>query len=536
MYTNAEVLAEVLRDAGVQRTFGHPGGEIVVFIDACRRVGIEFVLTGHEASAAFMADASGQLSGVPGVCVATLGPGATNLASGVANAYLDRSPVIAVTAQASTKLDRSFTHQRLDLNQFFAPITKWSVTLDGHGTQEIARRAVALSMQSRRGPVHLALPSDLATKPAASPKPSVQLPSLTALPTRPDANLISQAGFLMSAARYPAVIVGLGARSDRVGVPLRALLDRSGIPFLTTPKAKGIVDEAHPQFVGIAGGMAGDAAVLQVLEKCDLLIGVGFDPVECDKDWFTKHRWVVIDDADLANHGYRPAVQVIADIAQSLEALTLTVSPHHAWTPEMIHRERDAVAASVRPRVPPSNGLSPHAVLAELRKALPAEGVVVCDVGSHKLLIGQVWPTSHPLTFLMSNGLSSMGFGLSAATAAQLLDPERPVLCVTGDGGFLMVTHLMELLVRRNVPLVVAVFTDQTLAAIKVAQHRRELPIYGVEFGRPDYAGIAGAFGALGHRVETLEDVGPACTQALSSGRPVVLDIPIDGREYLDQM
>ncbi len=410
------------------------------------------------------------------------------------------------------------------------------MTLDGHGTHEIARRAVALALQSRRGPIHLALPSDLATQAVALSEPSVQLPALLIPPAQPDTSLITRAASLISTAHYPALIVGLGAQPDRVTDALREFLDRSGIPFLTTPKAKGIVDEAHPQFVGIAGGMAGDRAVLQVLGNCDLLIGVGFDPVECDKDWFAKQRWVAVDDVSLANYGYRPEVEIIADIAQALDALTSTVSAGHAWTAEMIRSQRDYVASSVRPTVSSANGLSPYSVLMELRKALPAEGMVVCDVGSHKLLLGQIWPTSRPATFLMSNGLSSMGYGLAAATAAKLMDPGRPVLCVTGDGGFLMVMHLMELLVRRSIPVVIAVFADQTLAAIKVAQRRRELPIYGVEFGRPDYAGIATAFGAIGRRVETLEEVMPACAHALSSRRPVVLDLPIDSREYLDQM
>jgi len=263
---------------------------------------------------------------------------------------------------------------------------------------------------------------------------------------------------------------------------------------------------------------------------------VGFDPVECDKDWFAHRRWVSVDEVSLASHGYRPEVEVLADPGTTLARLTSRVRPRHAWTPQVISQRREQIAAAVRPLAPPRDGLSPYAVLMQLRQALPEDGIAVCDVGSHKLLIGQVWPTLRPSTFLMSNGLSSMGYGLSAAIGAKLVHPDRAVLCVTGDAGFLMVLYHLELLVRRQIPLVTAVFSDQTLAAIKIAQHRRELPAYGVEFGHPDYAAVAEAFGAVGRRVERLEDVAPACAGALAAGRPVVLDIPIDPREYLDQM
>ena len=536
MPTNAEAIAAVLRDAGVQRCFGHPGGEIVVFLEACRRAGIQFLLAGHEASAAFMADVTGQITGVPGLCASTLGPGATNLVTGVSNALLDRSPVIAVTAQLSTQLDPSYTHQRLDLGRLFAPVTKWSVTIDGHGTRAIAERAVSLARAPRRGPIHLAFPSDLAGQAVRSSEPSEPLPDVPAVPGAPQAEALARAAAMITRAHRPAVVIGVGADPHRTSGPLGRFVAGSGFPFFTTPKAKGIVSEADPRFLGIAGGMAGDEAVLRVMERCDLLIGVGFDPVECDKDWFVRKRFVALDEVGGAEAGYQPEIEVIGAIPDVLEHLTAAVARNHGWEGREIAAMREEITASVRPQRPALDGLSPSDVLLRLREVWPEEGIAVCDVGAHKLLIGQVWRTVRPGTFFMSNGLSSMGYGLPGAVAAKLVHPDRPVLCVTGDGGFLMVLHVLEFLVRETVPVVVAVLSDRTLAAIKVSQRHRELMPYGVDFGHPDYAAVATAFGAVGRRVDRLDEVAPATSDALALGRPVVLDIAVDPSEYLDQI
>lgn len=536
MPTNAEAIADVLREAGVRRAFGHPGGEILAFVDACRRADIAFHLIAHEASAAFMADVTGQLTGVPGVCVSTVGPGATNLVTGVANAFLERSPVVAVTAQVSTRLDPAYTHQRLDLNRLFAPITKWSVTIDGHGTREIAARAVALATAPRPGPVHLALPSDLAGVAPRSSYPTVPLPILPPSPGVPDDHAVAAAARIIAGAERPALVVGVGARPRHAAGPLRAFLETTGLPFFATPKAKGVLPESDPRFIGVASGMAADEAVLAALERCDLLVAVGFDPVECDKDWFVRHRVVSLDEVPVAAAGYRPELEVVGDLATTLPALAARLARNHAWTGEEIARLREAVVAVVRPRASADGALSPAAVLGRLREALPPAGIVTCDVGAHKLLIGQMWRADQPGTFFMSNGLSSMGYGLPAAMAAKLARPERPVLCVTGDGGFLMVVHNLEYLVRTGLPVVTAVFSDRTLAAIKVSQQRRGLGPYGVDFGHPDYAAVAAAFGAVGLRVERLDEVGPACAQAFAAGRPAVIDIPIDPTEYGDQI
>jgi len=536
MPTNAEAIAGVLRDAGVTRIFGHPGGEIVLFVEACRRVGIEFHLIAHEASAAFMADVTGQITGVPGVCVSTVGPGATNLVTGVANAFLDRSPVLAISAQVSGRLDPSYTHQRLDLTALFAPITKWSITLDGMGTEEIARRAMALAQAPRRGPVHLALPSDLAGQEMRAALPTVSLPDLPDTPPTPQAASVAAAAKVIAGAQRPAIIVGVGVHPGPAGDALRRFLDATQLPFFATPKAKGILPESHEQFVGIISGMAGDEAVLRALDRCDLLVAVGFDPVECDKDWFVRHRTVCVDDVSLAGGGYRPEAEVIGDIAAGLTHLGARLARNHAWRADEVAAMRDDVAASVRPRLPAQGGLSPHAVLDRLRQALPVDGIAVCDVGAHKLLIGQVWRTDRPGSFFMSNGLSSMGYGLPAAVAAKLAYPDRPVLCVTGDGGFLMVVHNLEYLIRADLPILTVVFSDRTLAAIWVSQRRKQVAPYGVEFGRPDYAALARAFGAVGRRVDNLDDIVPACTEALAAGRPAVLDVTIDPGEYVDQI
>jgi acetolactate synthase-1/2/3 large subunit len=290
--TCADVLAATLRDAGIQRVFGLPGGEILDFIEAARRVGIDFVLTRHEAAAALMADVTGQIRRHPGVCVSTLGPGAVNLTLGVANAYLDRSPLLAITAATASAAAPYATHQNLDLNAVFRPFTKLSVTLDGRDTAAIVRHAIETSVSRRMGPVHLALPSDVARAPDRETGAVNLQNQRSALDgAAPEADILAVSRELR-AARRPIVILGLDLdpRTD-VG-PVRALVDALACPVFVTPKAKGLLPEDHPLFAGVCAGVAGDLAILDFFAGSDLLLGVGFDPVESDKLWHRTHHLV----------------------------------------------------------------------------------------------------------------------------------------------------------------------------------------------------------------------------------------------------
>src|SRR5574337_894903 len=281
MPTNAEVIARTLAAEGVRYAFGVPGGEVVVLIDAIRRAGISFLLVGHEASAAFMADVTGQITGQVGVCVATLGPGAMNLATGVANAYLDRSPLLALTAQIAPDRFASFPHQRLPLDRVFGAITKGSFLVDGRSEEGVVTDAVRLAQTGRPGPVHLAIPGEIAAA-QMLPLERTEIPAEIRISGGAHRAEVRAA---LEAAMQPLMLIGLGARPQDASV-VRAALDATGWPWMTTPKGKGIVPEDHPGFLGVAGGMAIDSVIVETLALSDLIVGIGFDPVECDKPWF----------------------------------------------------------------------------------------------------------------------------------------------------------------------------------------------------------------------------------------------------------
>jgi len=531
MATNAEAIAAALADAGIDHAFGLPGGEITVLIEACRRAGIRFYLTGHEASAAFMADVTGQITGRPGVCMATLGPGAVNLGLGVSNALLDRSPVLAITADLSTALAPHFPHQRLPLGRLFGAIAKASATVDGRGTEDLARRAIALAMSPPPGPVHLALPSNLAAAAAgAGTSPAELTPSQPAAAGQMTADsraALAEARDLLAGAERPLVVVGLGC-TPRDAPGLREFIDRSGWPFIVTPKAKGMLSEDAPGFLGVVGGMAVDAAVMETVEQADVLLGVGFDPVECDKDWYVRRRIVNLSRASTAEGAYRP-VEPIGDIAESLASLG-GFRPR-TWPEDLLAAAR----ARIRPEpLAPSgdDGLSPLAAMRALRDAAPRETVLTCDVGSHKYYCGQFWASYEPHTFFMSNGLSGMGYGVPAAIAAKLQFPDRPVLSVVGDGGLLMMLHNLTFLRQYEVPVTIVCFVDASLSLIRVGQRRRGFEPYGVDFPPPEFETIARGFGIEGARADSLDGLRRTVAAALASRRPAVVTVPVDGREY----
>jgi len=503
-------MARSLARRGVQYLFGLPGGEIVAFIDACRRAGIRFLLTGHEASAAWMAQVVGQITGVPGVCASTLGPGATNLVTGVANAWLDRAPMLAVTAQIPGAAMDTMTHQRVPLDRLFAPITKGSFAVGSDDTVALVEQSMDLAAAPRPGPVHIALASDLAVQEYHEQprQAAIDLPSAA-----PDVHAIMSR---IAAAARPLVLIGLGA-TPAAAPAIRAFIDKLQAPFLVTPKAKGIASEDHPLFAGVASGMAIDRDIVEIIKSADLVIGIGFDPVECDKTWFVDVDVVALDSASMAEGRYRP-LEAIGDIGALVASLNPAPKP---WRVSLPQREA-------------RSGLSPLRLIEELRSIFPRDGIATCDVGSHKLVMGQFWRSYEPGTFFMSNGLSGMGFGVPAAIAAQLCHPQKPVMAVAGDGGMLMMLHDLVLIRELALPILIVVLSDRSLSLIRVSEERRGFPAYGVDFTPPDFAAIAHSFGIAGQRVSSIAEAKSCAEKALTERAPFVLDVPIDYGEYYD--
>ena len=520
MLTHAEVMARTLAESGAEYVFGLPGGEILAFVDACRRAGLRFLLTGHEASAAWIAQVMGQITGVPGVCATTLGPGATNLATAVANSYLDRAPLIAVTAQIPKAALGTMTHQRLDLRALFAPITKRSVSIGEGGTAALMRECLDLAAKPRSGPVHVSLASDLAAQECCGGETQPKAGD-------PPAGDVAPIAARLVKAERPLVLIGLGA-SPSLAPGIRALIDRLQSPFLVTPKVKGIVPEDHPLFVGVASGMAIDKDIVETIRAADLILAIGFDPVECDRTWFASVEIVSLDSVSMREGDYHP-VEAIGEIASLLAQLPANPKP---WPPQLLEARRAAIRRTSRE--PAAGRVSPLRLIEELRAVFPREGLATCDVGSHKLVMGQFWRSYEPGTFFMSNGLSGMGFGIPAAIAAQLANRDKPVMAVVGDGGMLMMLHDLALIRELGLPIIVVVLSDRSLSLIRVSAERRGLPPYGVDFCPPDFAALAKGFGIASAIATTVQDASGQVQRALEDRIPFLIDVPIDHREYYE--
>jgi acetolactate synthase-1/2/3 large subunit len=532
MPTCAEVAAQTLSELGVERAFGLPGGEILDLVEAFRAADIEFVLTRDETTAAFMADVTGQIQRRPSVCVSTLGPGALNMALGVANAYLDRSPVIAITAAIAESARPYATHQNLNLNAVYRPFTKLSLTLDGENTADRVRYAHRIAAQQRMGPVHIALPSDVARSPDRRRGSAMSAGLEEPAGTDKLGGDVREIAAAIRNARRPVLLLGidLDPHGDRTSV--ERFVAKLGVPFFVTPKAKGILPEDHPLFGGVCAGVAADKVVLEFLERSDLLVGLGFDPVESDKVWHRTLRLVSVGPVSIAAGAYTPESECVGDIDELLSALCEMDLGRVEWPESELGRFRDRMVEALRPSEETQAGLSPYEVTQRLRELFPRDTIHVTDVGSVKFVTSQAWKTYEPLTFFTSNGLSSMGYGLPGAMAAKLLFPDRTVLCTTGDGGLGMTLSELETCARHGLGVITVVYNDSGLSLIRVVQEYRGYPNYGVGFGAVDFAVAAEAFGAWGTRVETLEELDAAVSEGLRMRRPVVVDVKINPAEY----
>ncbi len=530
MPTCAEVLARTLRDAGIRRMFGLPGGEVLDFLEAARRAGIEFVLTRHGATASFIGDVSGQIQRRPGVCVATLGPGAVNMTLGVANAFLDRSPLIAITGAHARAAEPWATHQKLDLNAVYRPFSKLALTLDGVDTEGKVRRAIRTSLTPRMGPVHIALPSDVARSPdrESGVSASVALEPDPIPPAPEDA--IDAVAAAIARSRRPVVILGLDLEPSLRNA-VRDLVEALGAPVFVTPKAKGMLPEDHPLFHGVCAGVAGDSVIVEFFGRADLLVGLGFEPVESDKLWHQSMRLVALNPMSIASGAYRPHLEAVGDLAHSLASLRRRKLGPFAWTGEERRSFEENLLRTLRPAVPPA-GLSPYELTRRLRELLPRDTVFVTDVGSVKAVTTQAWKTYEPSTFFESNGLSAMSYSVPAAMAARLQFPDRPVLCTVGDGGFGMTFPELVTVLREGIHFLTVVYNDRSLSQIAAAQRRRGYPSHGVQYGTVDFAAVSAALGAWARRVSTMEELDAAVREALSVDRPAVIDAVVDPREY----
>jgi acetolactate synthase I/II/III large subunit len=528
----AQLLVRCLENEGVRYVFGIPGEETLALNAAlAESEKIKFVLTRHEQAAAFMADVYGRLSSYPGVCLATLGPGATNLLTGVADAQLDRAPLVAITGQAGLERVHKESHQYIDVVRMFGPVTKWSTRITvGEATPEVVRKAFRIARLEKPGATHIEVPEDVAAENVDGRPLEVRR---TTYPRASEA-AIRRALELIRSAKAPLILAGNGvARREAAGHPtvdaLRRFARRSSLFATTTYMAKGVLDPFGPQSLPAVGLQRAGAELANVphLAQADLVVAVGYDLVEWSPAiWNPKRDKVVVhvdsSAAELDGH-YQPSVEVVGELDESLSELAERVEERKDRPPPPKKAPTDLARDAAAP-------LPPQHVVAALREALGPDDIVVSDVGAHKLWLARLFPAPVSNTVIVSNGLASMGIALPGAIAAKLVFPDRKVVAFAGDGGFLMNVQELETAKRLGAAIVCVVLVDDRLGVIEANQRRLFGRAFGTEFGNPGFVELARAFGIAGFAVPTARELFPTLRRALDLGEPALVAVPWDHR------
>lgn len=527
----AELFIRCLENEGVEYIFGIPGEENLDVMDALLDSSIQFITVRHEQGAAFMADVYGRLTERPGVCLATLGPGATNLITGVADANLDHAPVVAIAGQAGTNRLHKESHQVLDLEKVFNPVTKYAASLlEPEIIPEVVRKAFKVAQTEKTGATFIEFPENV----AAMDVDVACLPVTFPPDPEPPAEKIAEAAELISQAKHPLILAGNGVVRSGAWQQLADFAERLNIPVANTFMAKGVIPFRHPCALGSAGLQANDY-ISCGFSKADVIISVGFDLVEYHPYlWHpTSDRAIIHIDhspAEVDAH-YPVAVGVTGDIKHSLDRIGGLAEPHSGHHMRPL-RER-LVEEMNQHREDTDFPAKPQKIIWDLRTVLDLEDIVICDVGAHKMWMARMFRCEHPNTCIISNGFASMGIAVPGAIAAKLANPERNVVAVTGDAGFLMNSQEIETALRIGVAIVVLVWNDSKYGLIKWHQDRRFSRDTQIEFNNPDFVKYAESFGAKGYRVEAADDLLPTLKQAIADDTVVLIDCPVDYSENM---
>ncbi|MEL7304472.1 MAG: acetolactate synthase large subunit [Myxococcota bacterium] len=534
----AELLVRCLENEGIEIIFGVPGEENADMMLALEGSSIRFVLTRQEQGAAFMADVYGRLTGNPAGALSTLGPGASNLITGVANANLDRSPMVVLTGQGESTRQHKESHQIMDVIGMFEPVTKWSQTIrHPDAIPELVRKAVRLARMEKPGAVMLELAEDIA-------KHEVELEPMSVHRferPRPSDAALGRAVSCLRGAKRPIIIAGNGTLRKNASDALRRLCAETKIGAISTFMGKGVVDVDSPQCLYTIGLQSKDHTAIAV-ENSDLVIAVGYDMVEYPPTLWNavagqrKILHIDFEQAEIDSH-YHPDVELIGDIAGSLELLLkrLQAEGIPRYDLDYQHRTREKMQQELKEHHDDTDHIPvrPQKILWDLREALGPDDIVLSDVGAHKMWVARHYHCHQPNTCLIPNGFCSMGFALPGAIAAKMVHPDRNVVAVCGDGGFLMNVQEMETARRLETAVVVLVWEDFGYGLIEWKQEAEFGQHSDLAFGNPDWVQLAESFGWHGKRVEASSGVLPAITEALSQNGPTLIAIPVDYRENL---
>lgn len=520
----AEYIANQLVNAGVRYVFGIPGGPSIPYMEAFRAAGIEFILTSHESAAATMADVSARLTGIPGVCHATFGPGATNITTGTGEALLDRTPVIVFTSEMPDLLLHRTIQMNIDHQKLFEPVTKKSFRINPSNVKEVIDTALRICNEEYPGPVHIGLPSDIA---------GIEIDDsefhYTPSENRKYDNDIQGITALLEKTRHPLIAIGLTSVRFGLRKAILDFLNDNKIPVVVTPMAKGLIPEDHKCYAGVLFHALSDY-LEDIYEKTDLIIGIGYDPVEYNyESWMPDVPLIHFNTIETDMPSGKEILQFIAEPVDWFAILRTINTGALIFENSVLEGIRNEMASVF-------NGFLGHfgpvSVLKILKDELPVDSVITADVGSHLHLIGQYWKTSSPEKLIMTNGWSSMGFGIPAAISAQLILPGSTVVCLTGDGGFLMMAGEMVTASRYNLPIITVVFSDGELNLIKIKQSWKELKPYGTQIYSGNLFGTDTFFGIRVLTADSEDRMRKAVNVALSVDEPVIINAIIDPEDY----
>ena len=549
----SDLFVQCLEAEGVRHVIGIPGEENLDFLDSLSRsTGIRLILTRHEQAAGFMAATYGRFTGKTGVCLSTLGPGATNFTTAAAYAQLGGMPMMMITGQKPVKKSKQGRFQILDVVEMMRPITKYAhqiVAADNIPSR--VREAIRIAEEEKPGAVHLELPEDI----AAEHSDETPVPASSVRRPVAEWKAVEAAVDMLAAAKSPLLVIGAGGNRKLTGKTLTRMVDKFGIPFVTTQLGKGVVNEDHSLFMGCAALSAGDY-VHRAIEAADVIVNVGHDVIEKPPFFMRKDAAqtdLVGSDADpvtvaegarVVHVGFRtaevdpvyfPQVEVIGDIANAIWQIKNGLSRRKrdcAWDFSRmmeIKRHHDANIAEGRDdaRFP----IYPQHLVAQVRKAMPDDGIICLDNGVYKIWFARNYAARQPNTVLLDNALATMGAGLPSAMMAHILHPERKVMAICGDGGFMMNSQEIETAVRMEMNLVVLILNDGAYGMIRWKQANMEFGDWGLEYGNPDFVQYAESYGATGHRIVSAAQLGETLAHCLSSSGVHLIDCPVDYSE-----
>ena len=533
MEKTSDLFVKALENEGVKYIFGIPGEETLDLLNSLKNSPIQLILTRHEQAAGFMAATYGRLTGEPGVCLATLGPGATNLVTAAAFAQLGAMPMIMITGQKPITKSKQGRFQIVNVVEMMQPLTKLSrQVVHEHTVTAVVREAFRLAMEERPGAVHIELPEDIAREYSDAElyqKRSYRLPVA-------DSDAILEAVHRMHSAKSPLILLGAGANRRRTCDVITGLIEKTGIPFFTTQLGKGVVDERSPLCLGTAA-LSSDDCVHMAIDRSDLIINIGHDIVEKPPFFMRRDGFDVISINFLAanvDEVYFPQLEIAGDIARNVAEISRSVKPQAHWDFAFMLDVKKKLDASIEEGAHDNSfPLVLPRLVSMVRGVMPSNGIVSLDNGMYKIWFARNYQAHEPNTVLLDNSLAAMGAGLPAAMAAKILYPARKVLAVCGDGGFMMNSQEIETAVRLRLSLVVLIINDRAYGMIKWKQLEMGFEDFGLDFGNPDFVAYARSYGAQGHRVERTDGLGPLIEGCFETGGVHVIDVPVDySRNY----